>query len=130
MLLRDFRRPCPCCTDCYYPPLSALLGPTHGPWRSKKPLPYYFHDPPPGVRLVARAPSYDSNNATLHRGRWWVRRGAVAEPPGDQSRSLEGHQVVTRRTGLFLGEHGVRFDPYAGLGGHRRPRTNANTRLS
>ena len=36
----------------------------------------------------------------------------------------------TRRTGLFLGEHGVRFDPYAGLGGHRRPRTNANTRLS
>jgi hypothetical protein len=47
MLLRDFRRPCPCCTDCYYPPLSALLGPTHGPWRSKKPLPYYFHDPPP-----------------------------------------------------------------------------------
>ena len=47
MLLRDFRRPCPCCTDCYYPPLSALLGPTHGPWRSKKPLPCYFHDPPP-----------------------------------------------------------------------------------
>jgi hypothetical protein len=47
MLLRDFRRPCPCCTDCYYPPLSAHLGPTHGPWRSKKPLPCYFHDPPP-----------------------------------------------------------------------------------
>jgi hypothetical protein len=47
MLLRDFRRPCPCCTDCYYPPLSAQLGPTHCPWRSKKPLSCYFHNPPP-----------------------------------------------------------------------------------
>ena len=47
-LLRDFRRPCPCCTHRLHPPIEPPLGPTHQFRRSKKLLPrHHFHDPPP-----------------------------------------------------------------------------------
>ena len=47
-LLRDFRRPCPCCTHRLHPPFEPPLGPTHQFRRSKKLLPrHHFHDPPP-----------------------------------------------------------------------------------
>jgi hypothetical protein len=47
-LLRDFRRPCPCCTHRLHPPIEPPLGPTHQFRCSKKLLPrHHFHDPPP-----------------------------------------------------------------------------------
>ena len=39
-LLRDFRRPCPCCTHRLHPPIEPPLGPTHQFRRSKKLLPF------------------------------------------------------------------------------------------
>ena len=47
MLLGDFRRLCPYCTHGHHSPLSPLLGSTHGPRRSEKPVLLYSHDPPP-----------------------------------------------------------------------------------
>ena len=46
-LLRDFRRPRPCCTHGCLPPIEPLLSPAHYFRRSKKLLPRHFHDPPP-----------------------------------------------------------------------------------
>jgi hypothetical protein len=47
-LLRDFRRPCPCCTHRLHPPIKPPLGPTHQFRCSKKLLArHHFHDPPP-----------------------------------------------------------------------------------
>jgi len=63
-LLRDFRRPRPCCTHGCLPPIEPLLSPAHYFRRSKKLLPRHFHDPPPDR---ARTPSDDSDNAPRSR---------------------------------------------------------------
>jgi hypothetical protein len=76
MLLRDFRRPCPRCTDRYYPPLSAHLGPTHGPWRSKKPLPCYFHDPPPDGTHPATPMTPPDRGLLMAEASIWIQRPA------------------------------------------------------
>ena len=58
-LLRDFRRPCPCCTRRLHPSIEPPLGPPHQFWRSKKLLPrHHFHDPPPDgpIRRIALRP--------------------------------------------------------------------------
>jgi hypothetical protein len=77
-LLRDFRRPCPCCTHRLHPPIKPPLGPTHQFRCSKKLLArHHFHDPPPDGpirRIELRPPISALSWLARDRRRRWMEK--------------------------------------------------------
>jgi len=97
-LLRDFRRPRPCCTHGCLPPIEPLLSPAHYFRRSKKLLPRHFHDPPPDR---ARTPSDDSDNAPRSRpSHGHIAYSNLNAARRDLLRRPRFLRHVTERTGL------------------------------
>jgi hypothetical protein len=86
LLLRDFRRPCPCCTHRLHPPIEPPIGQTHQFGRSKKLLPrHHFHDPPPT--------SGESNYAHRSRPYHGSRNSGDSAQPVERGKCHEGQQA-------------------------------------